>query len=248
MAPSPAAPARGLPAVEEYRLGPPDRDEVLRYLGGAGAAEGTAVAGRLDAACSRALELARPRGALRAFRVRPDGDGLGLEGARLRLTGRDVRRHLAGSTEVVALVVTLGAGVDRELRLLSSTDPVGEVVFDAVATALAERAADAASARVVAYAASRGMGATGRFSPGYGDLPLACQRDLLASVDAMRLLGVTLTGSDLMVPTKSVSAVMGVGPGVVPSPGDGAAGLGACHVCRLRDFCTLRESGGTCHG
>lgn len=248
---APAAAPGGLPAAEDYRIASVDEAEVLRYLGGPRAVAGDgALARRVRAACDRALALARPRGALRSFPLAPAGDdgALGLTGARLRLPGEDVARHLAGCTEAVLLVVTLGADVDRELSLLGATDPVGQVVLDAAATALAERAADAATARVVAHAAARGLGATGRFSPGYGDLPLSCQADLLAAVDALRLLGVGLTASGLMVPTKSVSAVVGVGPGVRPDPAlGGDSRRGACGVCQLRDFCSLRRSGGTCH-
>ena len=49
-----------------------------------------------------------------------------------------------------------------------------------------------------------------RFSPGYGDLPLGYQRTLLAILDTPRKIGVSLTDTLLMVPSKSVSAVVGV--------------------------------------
>ncbi|HQE70821.1 MAG TPA: hypothetical protein PK071_06860, partial [Atopobiaceae bacterium] len=48
------------------------------------------------------------------------------------------------------------------------------------------------------------------FSPGYGDLPLAVQPVLLSSVDAQRRLGISLTDTLLMVPTKSITAVTGI--------------------------------------
>ena len=53
-----------------------------------------------------------------------------------------------------------------------------------------------------------------RYSPGYGDFPLAAQRTLLALLDAPRRAGVSLTDSLLMVPSKSVSAVIGVKKGM----------------------------------
>ena len=49
-----------------------------------------------------------------------------------------------------------------------------------------------------------------RYSPGYGDWPLDAQRELLALLDTPRAIGVSLTDSLLMVPSKSVSAVIGV--------------------------------------
>ena len=59
---------------------------------------------------------------------------------------------------------------------------------------------------------SRGLVPTRRYSPGYGDLPLSVQPALLDALDAGRRLGVTLTESLLMVPMKSVTAVVGIGP------------------------------------
>ena len=49
-----------------------------------------------------------------------------------------------------------------------------------------------------------------RYSPGYGDFPLEAQRELLALIDAPRKVGVWLTDSLLMVPSKSGSAMIGV--------------------------------------
>jgi len=116
------------------------------------------------------------------------------------------------------------------------------VIFDSAATALVERAADAANARARAYAAKQGSFTSWRFSPGYGDLPLAVQRDFLAALDATRQLGITLTPSNLMVPTKSVTAIVGVHPD--PQPGLESS----CAVCSLAEFCTIRQTGRTCRG
>ena len=49
-----------------------------------------------------------------------------------------------------------------------------------------------------------------RYSPGYGDFPLAAQGALVALLDAPRKAGVSLTSSLLLVPPKSVTAVIGV--------------------------------------
>ena len=52
-----------------------------------------------------------------------------------------------------------------------------------------------------------------RDSPGYGDFPLEAQREILVILDTPRKIGVSLTDSLLMVPSKSVSAVIGVARG-----------------------------------
>jgi cobalamin-dependent methionine synthase I len=51
-----------------------------------------------------------------------------------------------------------------------------------------------------------------RFSPGYGDLSLSVQSDLLNVLDARRNIGLTLSDSLMMIPQKSVTAIVGLKP------------------------------------
>ena len=235
-------------AVESFEIGEVERTEVLRYLGYHGQELTPELEGRMDEIVARCLAVARPRACVRAFDVaervvREDGvPEIVLEGCALRLEGHDIVRHLGGAVAVGLMAATLGTGVEQELRRLSLTDAVAHVVFDAAATATVERAADAAEALLVEDAASRGLYTTWRYSPGYGDLPLACQPTLLAALDAGRRLGITLTPTLLMVPTKSVTAVVGYfeEPQTKARPG--------CAACNLRDWCTLRAGGFTCRG
>ena len=230
-------------AREDYEILSVDRFEVLRYLGFRGQAVSDELDRRLDELVARAIAVARPRGALRSFRVaRRGGDLVELEGTTLSLRGRDIARHLSDAVEVVVFAVTLGAGTERELSFLSATDSLAQVVVDSASSTLVERAADAANARAVAYGAERGLHASSRFSPGYGDMPLESQPEFLAATDATRRLGITLTDSNLMIPTKSVTAVVGLHS--TPQPG----ARSVCSVCQFREFCSLRESGRTCHG
>ena len=205
--------------------------ELLRYLGYQGQELTPQLQARIDAMEKRCDEVARPVSVVRTFAV----DALPLV-----LPGDDIARHLADAVEVVLFAVTLGHAVDRELRRLSIEDPLGQLVFDAAATAAVERAADRLEAQVRLDAAERGLFCSWRFSPGYGDLPLDVQAPLLAVLDAQRRLGITLTESGLMVPTKSVTAIVGLHP--TPRPGLASS----CAVCSLAEFCALRKRGATC--
>ena len=232
--------------AESYDIRSVDRGEVLRYLGYAGQELSPELDGRIDAVIDRCLAAARPAGCARVFDVSgvAERDGvpvIGLAGTALQLRGHSIAEHLEGALAVGVLAVTLGLGVEAELRRLSLTDRVGQLVFDAAGSALVERAADAAEARVVAAATERGLFCGKRFSPGYGDFPLATQPILLATLDAQRALGITLSPELLMTPTKSVTAVVGL----FGEPQEGA-GREACGTCLCRDFCLLRASGRTC--
>lgn len=235
-------------SVKSLAITEVDRAEVMRYMGYRGQEITPELDARIDDVVTHCLEVSKPKACLRAFDVSErvlceDGiPELRLVGSALSLQGKSIAEHLDGAVAVGVMAVTLGAGVERELRRLSLTNPLEQVIFDAAATATVERAVDAAEALLVEEAAERGLYTNERFSPGYGDLPLSCQPTLLASLDALRRLGISLTPSLLMVPTKSVTAVLGFfnEPQVKGHLG--------CSSCNLSDFCVLRASGNTCRG
>ena len=50
-----------------------------------------------------------------------------------------------------------------------------------------------------------------RVSPGYGDIPLSMQKEIFSALDCSRKIGLSLNASLLMTPTKSVTAIVGIG-------------------------------------
>lgn len=234
--------------VSGYDIDSIDRSEVLRYLGYAGQGITTELDACIDDVIARCIRIGRPRGVWRIFEVADVGTQddrtpfVSLAGTSLELSGHSMEEHMAGAVAVGVMAVTVGMDVEREIRRLSLTDRVEQVVFDAAATTLVERAADACEADVVASAADRGLFCNGRFSPGYGDMSLEVQPVLLATLDAPRRLGISLSSTLLMTPTKSVTAVMGVfrDPRRSSHP--------TCADCLCHDFCTIRTSGRTCRG
>lgn len=168
------------------------------------------------------------------------------------LPGRDIARHVEGCTRVVLLAVTLGAQSEmllRRERALSATDGL---LVDACASSLVEQAANVLNAHIVEEATARNLAATSRFSPGYGDLPLSCQPAFLVASGADRALGIHATAAHLLVPTKSITAVIGLrshpnsarAGGASTAPTEGMR----CSTCPVADTCALRAEGRTCYG
>ncbi len=116
-------------------------------------------------------------------------------------------RCLTGCREAFLLAVTLGSDVDRYLMRLSFSSPARHFIADGLASALTESACDFAEAGITG-----GLSCRPRFSPGYGDLPLSIQPDVLAATDAGRRLGITLNPAFIMSPSKSVTAIIGILP------------------------------------
>ena len=112
------------------------------------------------------------------------------------------------------------------------------VIFDACGSAWVESGCDAAEAEIAARFKGRYL--TDRFSPGYGDLPLSLQPAVLAALDAEKRLGIHLSDSFLMTPSKSVTAVIGVSD--EPQP----ARVRGCGSCVMNKTCDYRKGGTTC--
>ncbi len=164
-----------------------------------------------------------------------------LQGTSLVLEGPSICDFLAGATQVALFACTLGASADRELRRLSATDALGQVIFDAACTDLVEWGADEACREIAAWGRERGLVAGDRFSPGYADFPLSVQAHFLDVLQAQKRLGLTVNESSLLVPTKSVTCVVGL----YPSAPERGRHLG-CGVCNLWQNCQMRLRGTPC--
>lgn len=156
------------------------------------------------------------------------------------LQGQDVPAHLSDCDEALLLAVTLGAGVDRQIRLSGIGDIAAGVAADALASALAEQSADQAEALLRQRITAEGRYLTCRYSPGYGDWPVTVQPQAAELLDAGRQIGLYVTDTALMTPRKSVTALLGVSRRPVTGH------LAGCGHCALRDRCEYRKRGKTC--
>ena len=109
-------------------------------------------------------------------------------------------------------------------------------MYQAAAAALTESYVDSVNKKIRAEAAEKGLFCRPRFSPGYGDLPLALQTDFARILDMPRTVGVTLTDTLLMVPSKSVTAIIGL------SETDRNCILEGCEICNRRTTCEFSRA------
>lgn len=176
-------------------------EALLRALGCPDSAQTEDLRQAAEDAIACAAAAADPRVLWRRFPLAWGEDTFSLAGSTLTLPGKDITAHLAGCRDCILFAVTLGLGIERALAGLSA-DPIAAMYFDTACSLLVEEAADAAEKLMPAHD-------TWRYSPGYGDLPLEIQGRLLAVIDAPRQLGLTLTDSGMMLPRKSITAIVG---------------------------------------
>jgi hypothetical protein len=126
----------------------------------------------------------------------------------LVLPGRAISKFIADSSFVVCACITLGVQSEQLLKRESLVGALRGVAFDACTSSLIDCALDSFQASISAQLAPSGLQCTSRFSPGYADLPLDVQPAFIAALNATRELGVTLTPQNLMIPRKSITAVI----------------------------------------
>lgn len=187
-----------------------DKAQVLRYLGYRNQEITPEMDAMIDNCMSLMSETARPRHVRRTFKFSVGEAGITLETG-FFLPGVDICRHLGGCNQVVLLAATLGISADNLIRFWENTDITKSLVLDACATQMIESCCDEIENEVRAEAADRSLNITTRFSPGYGDLPLDIQPGMLAVLDTGRKIGLTCTDSLIMLPRKSVTALIGIG-------------------------------------
>lgn len=223
--------------------------ELLRYLGAGKVASSEALEYSETIRCTARRfflqldEQLNPKRLYRIFSLRhePSGEKTLMDPSGqpiLSLSGQLAKRLLADCRYAALLLATLGAPFDALLRTQQARDMAEAAILDACGNVLVEEICDQLEQDIqLAYPQ---LYLTDRFSPGYGDLPLSLQSELLAALDAQRKAGVCLTASCLMTPTKTVTAILGL------SAQPRAAKIRGCAYCSLRNQCTFRKDGKHC--
>jgi hypothetical protein len=211
-------------------------NEVLLYLGYKGGDVPEDVEESI-ARCSAALmNTARPRLTYRIFPIkdgRPEGVGFSLK-------GEDIQHHLEFCTHAVFMAATLGPDVETLLMRKQVTDMAEALILDSCASTAIENICDNFEGDLRAEYAAQGLFLTDRFSPGYGDMPISQQTDFCEAMDTRRRIGLTVSQSGIMIPRKSVTAILGVSP--VPKTRRSSG----CARCTMFRSCQIRKSGRVC--
>ena len=127
--------------------------------------------------------------------------------------GPRVKNAFRRAEKIVLFVATLGGGVRNAIEK-KREDAFAYYMLDFLASKYADAVADYMSKRINEYAIRASMGASNRYSPGYCGWNVQEQKKLFAFFPAKQC-GITLTGSCLMDPVKSVSGAVAIGKDVV---------------------------------
>ena len=203
-----------------------ETQEVLRYLGYRGRPADERTLQSITSCMNELRSAVTPRSLSLLLPVEFDGDAVLL--GNLRVESADLSRHIAGCGEAYLFAATLGAQADFLLERASKIDKSRALVMQACAAALTESVCDEAEREISAQAAKRGLFLRPRYSPGYGDFSILHQRDLLGILQAQKKIGLAMTQDSMLVPTKSVTAVIGL-----------TAEKTSCHIAKCMECKSL---------
>lgn len=162
------------------------------------------------------LPLVRERTVSRSFGCETDGRAVTLlesDGkAAARFESADLARALSGCTGAVLFAATLGAECDRLMLRYEVNELAAAAAAQACGAACIERLCDCFCDTAQRDAREQGLYTRPRFSPGYGDFDLSAQKTVFELLQCQKKIGLTLTSSLQMTPSKSVSAIIGLSP------------------------------------
>ena len=184
-------------------------DQVLRYLGCRPTAAPEEVRHLAEKAAQSVQQAAVCRACWCRLPVSIENERLVHLGP-LSFESRNLAKNLSRCEEAFLFGATIGPGPERLIlagRRLSAADALAA---DAAGTAAVEQWCDEINAQLASLAAQENRYLRPRYSAGYGDFSIDAQPQLVQLLDMPRKIGVTITQTNMLLPSKSVTAVVGI--------------------------------------
>lgn len=215
-----------------------DFNEALRYMGCQnGKANNHTLA--LLKECERlVISHSTPRYCYKSFDINETELGIEVVGTNIVLEGNDIKNHLKNCFGVVIMCATLSGGIDMLIRKTQLEDMSKAVIVNSLASVAIEQVCNKVEEEI--YTSFPHCYKTFRYSPGYGDLPITLQKDILNILDAPRKTGLCVNQSFMLTPIKSVTAIIGLSDTEITAKSRGCLG------CNLKNTCQYRKVGNRC--
>ena len=188
--------------------------EVYRYLGYGADTPDDDISSLVKDVLDNLTNLVKPKYIYKIYSCSTSESGVFLESPKGKLVfdSRNLAANLAQCSKVVLLAATLGIEADKLLQKYEILNMTKAAIIQACGAACIEAYCDILQERICETCSADGnlFYLKPRFSPGYGDLPLQYQKTIFDELECTKRIGLTLTDSLLMYPTKSVTAFIGL--------------------------------------
>lgn len=208
--------------------------EILRYLGYNGQELAQKLKSDIQRCKKNIMDAAQIRFVCASYELEKAVDAIYLKSTNLRLEGVDIADLLKNSTKCILMAATIGSEVDRTINYHQKKSISDGAIMDAAGAALIERVCDE-----IEHEIRKIHPITWRYSCGYGDLPINIQPQILSLLNAPKTIGLFCNESNIMIPRKSVTAIMGISEPEATVQKD-------CSACLYNESCSLRKGGNYC--
>lgn len=222
-----------------------DKKEVLRYLQYKNQNINEDLSNLIDESIEETKKIINPKFVLRRYPIKKISKENGkkqviLENGNLILESNDIYNLFEKCDECILMATTLGLDIEREIRKLTYTNLTKGVIMDACATTAIEEVCDVVQENIAKNLLSEDRYITYRYSPGYGDLSIDKNIDINNILNSQKEIGLTVTNSGIMIPRKSVVALIGV------SDKKAISAKKSCDYCNNRHNCDYKKEGHSC--
>ena len=142
--------------------------------------------------------------------------------------------RLAGARRITAAICTIGPELETLATRCLQEDPLLSLALDGLGNAAVENLTQQVCAHIAEDAQGKGLQASTPLSPGEPDWPVGVGQPQILSLLEPSEIGVTLTSGGMMIPKKSITFVIGIGPAMAQTD--------LCDVCSLRETCRYRHA------
>ncbi len=208
--------------------------EAARYMGVRGIPD-EKVSELLERAEKLVIESVEPKYVYRFANIEECENGIEIEETSILLTGNSIRSHLKECSRIVLFAATLSAEADKLIRQTAVENVALSLAVDCICSAAVEQVCGCVEEEIFSKIPETFR--TWRYSPGYGDLPIELQSSLLKLLNAERRIGLTSTNNSLLIPTKSVTAIIGISDKPLEKAKTG------CSSCRMNGSCAFSING-----
>ncbi|KAI3346556.1 methionine synthase [Clostridium botulinum] len=216
------------------------KDEVLRYLGYKKQKLSESMNELIEETIDECRNLIIPKQVYCKYKKHDENDGVYIYKTNLILKGEDIKNHLLYANEVFIIAATVGNKIEQKIRLYEKINLTKALILDACATVAIEEFLDELEEKIRLDARKEDLAITFRYSPGYGDLPLDIQKDIVNALNADKTIGLTVSSHSLLFPRKSVTAIIGLIPIEKEEKQRG------CETCKNYNNCNFRKEGINC--
>lgn len=182
-----------------------DKAEILRYMRTNSKTENEKILDLVDKAMNMIEENVTPKSLYRIFECTVGEKAVTIN--KYQFNSARLAKNLAGSKRVVVFGATLGTECDRLIKIASATDIALAMALQAAAASKIEEVCDSLEETIKK---EHHVTLRQRYSPGYFDLDISQQKEFFSLIELTKRIGLTLTDTFEMVPTKSVTAFIGI--------------------------------------